>query len=287
MTNAQCESLESNFLGQELLPSSFPCRRTLEIYLQSCKEVCHSEPQWLKAGDLLRPEFSVGDVLEKLIPTLAGYPDEEACVFNDKAQVTAFNTAFHKLARNMCTGSQEHELYAEGRSNGYVLQLSVLAIPVDRSFPLHAHANHEITICLAGECRELRSLATLCPDDLHRVRILGVSEVGPHETGPGGPMVQELKSKTVFADRGAGGCFADGIYASALGGGKPVANVNHPGSVHLSYSSPDHGALLFLLWAGAHANIQPCNFKQTTGIELLAKHVTPEFCEGCPALRAV
>eukprot|EP00956_Cyclotella_meneghiniana_P028018 scaffold64282_cov69-Cyclotella_meneghiniana.AAC.5 len=44
---------------------------------------------------------------------------------------------------------------------------------------------------------------------------------------------------------------------------------NQIGSVHQSYSSPDKGTMVFVLWSGCHANVKLGNIKGPSGLELL------------------
>jgi len=264
--------------AKRLLPDTLPCQKAVDDYLRNLKKLDKSEAHWVDGNEMQRSEFSIAEVLEKLVKTLPGYP--EGSIFVDEGQRTAFNRGWDEMARKNLSGEHLRELLEEGRSNGYLLQFVVLAIPPGKAYPLHAHPNHELVVAVAGECRELRSPVLLPPQDLHRCQMAFAGDRDPKGFS------SELMQKTVFHDQGESGRFADGVFASALGDVQKETAVNMPGSVHLSYTSEDVGSLLFVLWSGTHADIQACNFKQQSGVELLARRVAAEFCEECPCLQA-
>lgn len=250
----------------------------MDDYLRNLKKLDKSEAHWIDGNELQRPDFSIAEVLEKLVSTLPGYP--EGSIFVDEGQKTAFNRGWVEMAHQNLSGEHLRELLEEGRSNGYLLQFVVLAIPPGKAYPLHAHPNHELVVAVAGECRELRSSVLLPSQDLHRCQMSFESDRDPKD------FRSELMEKTVFHDQGEAGRFTDGVFASTFDDAQKETAVNMPGSVHLSYTSKDVGSLLFVLWSGTHADIQACNFKQQSGVELLARMVDVEFCEECPCLQA-
>jgi hypothetical protein len=121
--------------------------------------------------------------------------------------------------------TQDFEQFMQtGKSNGREMSWTIISIPPNRSFPMHAHPSIEVIYVAKGVMHELR-LTGQPP----------TKEFGADLQGP------DLSKTTTKA-------FAH----HAIAQGEML--VNEIGSVHQSYTK-DQGCVLLVLWSSAHADI--------------------------------
>jgi hypothetical protein len=121
-----------------------------------------------------------------------------------------------------------------GQSNGREMSWTIISIPPNRSFPLHAHPSIEVIYIAKGVMHEVR-LRGEAP-----TRDFGADLVGP-----------DLSSDGTSA-----------FIHNAVSQGEMLAN--EVGSVHQSYTK-DEGCVLLCLWSSAHADI-PCSHMPKTDL---------------------
>jgi hypothetical protein len=122
---------------------------------------------------------------------------------------------------------QLNEFLTTGKSNGRLLKLQIMVLPPGRYFKIHAHPNIEFECTLKGRLCEFRWLFVVPPETLRE----GDSPLGP--------------------DIGK----TDMFFEDAVAEGECL--VNEIGSVHQSFTAPDEGCAIIVLWSGCHANTNP------------------------------
>jgi quercetin dioxygenase-like cupin family protein len=126
------------------------------------------------------------------------------------------------------SGPQDFAQFLQtGESNGREMSWTVISIPPNRSFPLHAHPSIEVIYVAKGVMHELRLIGQAPTQDF-----------GPQLEGP------DLSNRT-----------KDSFAHHAISQGEML--VNEIGSVHQSYTKGE-GCVLLCLWSSAHADI-PCD----------------------------
>jgi len=134
----------------------------------------------------------------------------------------------HLFASKPDGRTQWQQFRASGLSAGRSLRWDVMTIAPGQSFPLHAHANVEAIYVAAGELHELRLEGP--PPSTHFV-----------DDDEGHPRPPDLSTLDTTFSR------------SVLPAGSFL--VNEVGSVHQSFTGEGERAVLLILWAGCHANI--------------------------------
>jgi hypothetical protein len=143
---------------------------------------------------------------------------------------TKFDEAwFHRLTLMFQDKGMQHQLdefLTTGKSNGRSLKLQVMVLPPGKYFKIHAHPNIEFECTLKGRLCEFRWLFVVPPEELK-----GESPLGP-DIGKTDMFFEEVVKE--------GECL-----------------VNEIGSVHQSFTAPDEGCAIIVLWSGCHANTHP------------------------------
>jgi len=134
------------------------------------------------------------------------------------------------------------ELSQTWRSNKRLMCWSHMAVDAGASFSLHAHPNVEVIYVASG---------TLIEE-----RLRGPPPTSsPYVEGPGAVNDADLTGRT-----------EQDFETRTHGAGSVLAN--EIGSIHLSYTGPDEGCELFVIWGGCHASIQyPPGFMEKAGGE--------------------
>jgi hypothetical protein len=122
--------------------------------------------------------------------------------------------------------NQLDELLTTGKSNGRSLKLQVMVLPPRRYFKIHAHPNIEFECTLKGRLCEFRWLFVVPPE-----KLTGENPIGP-DIGKADMFIEEVVKD--------GECL-----------------VNEIGSVHQSFTAPDEGCAIIVMWSGCHANTHP------------------------------
>jgi hypothetical protein len=138
------------------------------------------------------------------------------------------------------SASQDFSQFLQsGRSNGREMSWTVISIPPNLSFPLHAHPSIEVIYVAKGV--------------MHEVRLKGdapTKDFGAQLEGPD------------LSDRSS-----DAFTHHAISQGEML--VNEIGSIHQSFTK-DEGCVLLCLWSNAHADISTCHLPKN---DLLKKDV--------------
>lgn len=134
-------------------------------------------------------------------------------------------------------GPQDYAQFLQsGQSNEREMSWTVISIPPNRSFPLHAHPSIEVIYVAKGTMHEMRLIGQAPTRDF------GVQLEGPDLSG---------RTKDAFTHH-------------AISQGEML--VNEVGSIHQSYTK-EEGCVLLCLWSSAHADIPCCHMPKSSLLE--------------------
>jgi quercetin dioxygenase-like cupin family protein len=125
------------------------------------------------------------------------------------------------------TDQEFQEFETTGKSNGYKLGLQIMVLAPGKYFKIHSHPNIEFEYTMLGTLREFRWLFRQPAEELQE---------GKELTGPEIAATHMFEEKVVQTNQ----CM-----------------INETGSVHQSFTSPDQGCIILVLWSGCHANTHP------------------------------
>lgn len=241
----------------------------IDEWLGSLDRVVKSESYWLDNGDIFT--ISPSDVIQTLfasLPLSSADQSPPELLKSAKARAT-FDTQFHAALLNAVTAKTLlNEVVTHGVSNGHPLKFQFLACPPNFSFRLHSHASLELMVPVVGDLWE-RYLygATVNPMVLSRSIPLDATDKGSNKLyiapsdGEVEQVAQALKQTLLekMHSLGRTGKFVDRVIEEGS------VCYNEVGSIHQSYTK-EKGSLIFVLWCGAHADIDQsaCN---CTGID--------------------